>query len=54
MTFLDATVAAVGDAGSAITDAAGSALLADGWSAPASSPTGLPRPGVLLALQELL
>jgi hypothetical protein len=54
MTFLDATVAAVGGVGTSITDAAGDALLANGWTAPASTPTGLPRPGVLLALQELL
>jgi hypothetical protein len=54
VTSLDATVAAVEDVPSELVTTAGDALLDAGWSKPASTPTGLPRPGVLLALQELL
>jgi hypothetical protein len=54
VTYLDATVASVGEAQTAIVAGAGTALLHDGWAGPESTPTGLPRPGVLLALQDLL
>lgn len=54
VTYLDATVAAVGDASRALVDVIGAELVARGWMPPEATPTGLPRPGVLVALRELV
>lgn len=54
VTYLDATVAAIGDSSTELVDVIGAELLDRGWTTPDDTPSGLPRAGVLLALRELV
>jgi hypothetical protein len=53
--YLDVLVVGVGDAEAGdVPEALGAALLDVGWQPPSPDGNGLPRPGVLLALQEVV
>jgi hypothetical protein len=54
VTYLDALVVDVGGTANELADRVAAALLERGWSAPDDTPTGLPRPGVMIALGGLL